>query len=219
MVLLSQAPVSQHRTRASRGILCSTSSNSHYVRTDEGDQTEQVPYTLSLATTQPEVHPEVPSHGVRTELCHICDHCIPFRDLSTHLKEHSMERKSRERTSICSNCGRTLDGVETAGELPSPSEDNRGLCRRCSTPKKPVSSASNQIGHRQQVMSVTAPCDVLSRSRKRGPLPLLSEHDYSRYLQYKRRSRKDRGDDGNEIWPDFVEEAFQAGGPKKYIGY
>ncbi|MCJ1322021.1 hypothetical protein MMC15_007366 [Xylographa vitiligo] len=59
-------------------------------------------------------------------------------------------------------------------------------------------------------MSVTAPCDVLSRSRKRGPLPLLSEHDYSRYLQYKRRSRKDRGDDGNEIWPDFVEEAFQA---------
>ena len=35
----------------------------------------------------------------------------------------------------------------------------------------------------------------------------------ARYLQYKNRSRKDKGKDGKEIWPDYLEEAFQIGQP------
>ncbi|MCJ1434461.1 hypothetical protein MMC27_003830 [Xylographa pallens] len=125
--------------------------------------------------------------------------------MSNHLKQHNIERKSRYRSQICSNCGRTLDGAETAGELPSPSGNNRGICRRCSKP-----NASKQIDYRQEVKAVTEPRLVESRSRNYEPIPLLSEHDYGRYLQYKRRSRKARDRNDNEIWPDFVEEAFQA---------
>ena len=34
-----------------------------------------------------------------------------------------------------------------------------------------------------------------------------------RYLQYTKRTRKDKGKDGKEIWPDYLEEAFQTGQP------
>ena len=190
MVLLSQAPVSQHRTRASRGVLCSASSNSHYIRTDEGDlpkaETEQAPYPLGLSTTQPGSQPDVPSHGVRTDLCHIRDQNIPVRDISNHLKQHNIQRKSRYRSQNCSNCSRTLDGADTAGARSSSRGINSGICLCCSTRSEPI--------------------------------PILSEHDYGRYLQYKRRSRKARDKNDNEIWPDFVEEAFQAGRPREYVG-
>ena len=37
----------------------------------------------------------------------------------------------------------------------------------------------------------------------------LTELEIPRYLQYKNRTRKDKDDTGKEIWPDFLEEAFQ----------
>ena len=39
----------------------------------------------------------------------------------------------------------------------------------------------------------------------------LTENECARYLQYKNRARKDKGKDGKEIWPDYLEEAFQIG--------
>ncbi|MCJ1398373.1 hypothetical protein MMC11_001571 [Xylographa trunciseda] len=79
---------------------------------------------------------------------------------------------------------------------------------RCAEPAFP---APDQIDHHLEVRSATKPCAVASRSRRKGPLPVLNEHDYGRYLQYKRRPRKECDKEtGKEIWPDFVEEAFQA---------
>ena len=218
MILLAEASVSQHCTRTSRGVLCSTSSNSQYTRTEEADlpkqDIEQAPYTLALSIPQSETQLEGPSHGVRTELCHICDQYIPFRDMSTHIKQHSMQRTSRYRRAICSSCERTIGGAETAGELPLPNSKNSGLCYQCSTSKKRVSTPSKHIDYHQEIKSCKEIGTTKPPSRKVRPLPLLGEHDYGRYLQYKRRSRKDRDKEGNEVWPDFVEEAFQAGEPK-----
>jgi len=39
----------------------------------------------------------------------------------------------------------------------------------------------------------------------------LTELECARYLAYKHRSRKDKGKDGKEVWPDHLEEAFQIG--------
>jgi len=39
----------------------------------------------------------------------------------------------------------------------------------------------------------------------------LTELECARYLAYKHRSRKDKGKDGKEVWPDYLEEAFQIG--------
>ena len=59
------------------------------------------------------------SDGARTTECHICSKIIRLRDMSTHLKHHDLQRLSRSKPRICRNvnCGRTLDGVNKAGEV------------------------------------------------------------------------------------------------------
>ena len=41
----------------------------------------------------------------------------------------------------------------------------------------------------------------------------LTELECARYIAYKHRTRKDKGKDGKEVWPDYLEEAFQIGRP------
>ncbi|MCJ1256531.1 hypothetical protein MMC24_004352 [Lignoscripta atroalba] len=76
--------------------------------------------------------------GARTTECHMCGKITRLRDMATHLKHHDLERLSRSTPRICRNvnCGRTLDGVGTNGEIkrPQPSRNDLGLCDTCYGP-------------------------------------------------------------------------------------
>ena len=47
----------------------------------------------------------------------------------------------------------------------------------------------------------------------------LTELECARYLAYKHRARKDKGNDGKEVWPDSLEEAFQIGQTAKSMSF
>ena len=76
--------------------------------------------------------------GARTTECHVCGKIIRLRDMSTHLKHHDLERLARSPPRLCRNvnCGRTLDGVGSKGEIKKArsSTNDIGLCGTCYGP-------------------------------------------------------------------------------------
>ena len=221
VVLLSQSPALQHRTRASRGVLCSTSDNLHYIRADgeelpkqESGQALCLPSSSSVHAEGPK---EAPKHGATAGQRYVCGRNT---DISTHLKQHSPERSSRLRPQVCIECGRTLLEAEAAEESSSHNLKDRDLCRQCSASQQSAHSVLKQLPYSHEVNSVIEQDTTPPRSRRnKKDMPVLNEHDYGRYLQYKRRGRKERDKKGHEIWPDFVEEAFQAGKSRWHSSY
>ncbi|MCJ1241925.1 hypothetical protein MMC14_009932 [Varicellaria rhodocarpa] len=78
------------------------------------------------------------SDGSRTTECHLCGKITRLRDMSTHLRHHDLERRSRSPPRICRNvnCGRTLDGIGSHGEIkrPHPLNNDLGVCETCFGP-------------------------------------------------------------------------------------
>ena len=78
------------------------------------------------------------SDGARTTECHLCSKITRLRDMSTHLRHHDLERLSRSPPRICRNvnCGRTLDGIGSHGEINRPRALNNdlGVCDTCFGP-------------------------------------------------------------------------------------
>lgn len=77
------------------------------------------------------------SDGARTTECHLCAKIVRLRDMSMHLKHHDLQRLSRSKPRICrnANCGRTLDGVGSNGEIrQSPVRNELAICDTCFGP-------------------------------------------------------------------------------------
>ncbi|KAI4151964.1 MAG: hypothetical protein LQ340_003176, partial [Diploschistes diacapsis] len=77
------------------------------------------------------------SDGSRTTECHMCSKIIRLRDMGVHLRHHNLERLARITPRLCRNinCGRTLDGVGSRGEIKRQRQDNDlGLCGVCFGP-------------------------------------------------------------------------------------
>lgn len=64
--------------------------------------------------------------GSRTTDCHLCSRIIRLRDMETHLKNHDLQRLSKQLPAICRNpnCARTLKGAT----------NDLGLCTMCFGP-------------------------------------------------------------------------------------
>ena len=81
--------------------------------------------------------PHEVTDGARTTECHLCNKIVRLRDMSAHLRHHDLQRLSRSKPSMCRNvnCGRTLDGVSSTGEVKlQPSKNELGLCDACFGP-------------------------------------------------------------------------------------
>lgn len=78
------------------------------------------------------------SDGARTTECHLCNKIVRLRDMTTHLKHHDLERRSRPTPRLCRNinCGRTIDGVGPRGKIMQPRQDanDLNLCESCFGP-------------------------------------------------------------------------------------
>ncbi|KAI4212713.1 MAG: hypothetical protein LQ351_004605 [Letrouitia transgressa] len=77
--------------------------------------------------------------GGRTTECHLCSKIFRLRDMATHLKHHDLQRLSRPKPQICRNvnCGRTVGGLDSQGELTgrqSPARNELGVCDSCFGP-------------------------------------------------------------------------------------
>ena len=75
--------------------------------------------------------------GARTTECHLCAKIVRLRDMSTHLRHHSLQRLSRTKPRICRNvnCGRTLDHVSKSGDVkPQGDRNELGICETCFGP-------------------------------------------------------------------------------------
>lgn len=102
-----------HRTSVCPGklILCQFC---HLEVPQEGDPFSPSADSLISGLTAHEL-----ADGARTTDCHLCSKIVRLRDMSTHLKHHALERENRSPPAICRNvnCGRTLDGVGSHGEI------------------------------------------------------------------------------------------------------
>lgn len=80
--------------------------------------------------------------GARTTECHLCSRIVKLKDMTIHLRNHDMERKTRPAPRVCRNinCGRTLDGCNHAGDTRSATKMGQGpgndiaLCSTCFGP-------------------------------------------------------------------------------------
>ncbi|KAJ9632409.1 hypothetical protein H2203_000814 [Taxawa tesnikishii (nom. ined.)] len=127
---------SHHRTTIcpSKTILCRFC---HLAVPQEGDPDVPNPEALLSGLTPHEL-----ADGSRTTECHLCGKITRLRDMSTHLKHHDLERKTRSRPRICrnANCGRTLDGCNHAGDTRAGTRmgqgpgNDVGLCSTCFGP-------------------------------------------------------------------------------------
>lgn len=80
--------------------------------------------------------------GARTTECHLCNKIVRLRDMRTHLLNHELEKSSRPPPRVCRNvnCGRTLDGVSSAGDTRASTRIGNGpgndvaLCSACFGP-------------------------------------------------------------------------------------
>lgn len=80
--------------------------------------------------------------GARTTECHLCSRIVKLKDMTTHLRHHDLERKTRPAPRLCrnTNCGRTLDGTNKAGDtrpgikMGQGAGNDIGLCSTCFGP-------------------------------------------------------------------------------------
>ena len=130
--------LASHRTSVCPGklILCQFC---HLEVPQEGDPFDPSPDQLISGLTAHEL-----ADGARTPDCHLCLEIVRLRDMSTHLKHHELEKRSRSThpPEICRNeyCGRTLHGVGKNGEIGAGSRmgqgpgNDLGLCSICFGP-------------------------------------------------------------------------------------
>ncbi|KAL6692841.1 ubiquitin fusion degradation protein UFD1 domain-containing protein [Trichoderma pleuroticola] len=132
----SLSDLARHRTSVCPGkiILCRFC---HLEVPQEGDPFNPSPEVVLSGMTAHEL-----ADGARTTECHLCDKIIRLRDMETHLKHHELDKVSRSKPSICrnANCGRTLYGVGSKGQIgtagsqvKAPGNDI-GLCSLCYGP-------------------------------------------------------------------------------------
>ncbi|KAL7797393.1 ubiquitin fusion degradation protein UFD1 domain-containing protein [Trichoderma ceciliae] len=132
----SLSDLARHRTSVCPGkiILCRFC---HLEVSQEGDPFNPSPEVLLSGMTAHEL-----ADGARTTECHLCDKIIRLRDMETHLKHHELDKANRSKPSICRNvnCGRTLYGVGSRGQLGTTSSpvktpgNDIGLCSLCFGP-------------------------------------------------------------------------------------
>ena len=107
--------LAQHRTTLcpAKLILCSFC---HLIVPQQGpdDPSSTDPEVIFSGLTPHEL-----ADGARTTECHLCSKIVRLRDMTTHLKHHDLERRSRVKPRICRNvnCGRTIDHVNKNGEV------------------------------------------------------------------------------------------------------
>ncbi|KAF7559131.1 hypothetical protein G7046_g5022 [Stylonectria norvegica] len=128
--------LARHQTSVCPGkvILCRFC---HLEVPQEGDPFNPSPEVVLSGLTAHEL-----ADGGRTTECHLCDKIIRLRDMETHLKHHEMDKVSRPKPPICrnANCGRTLHGVGSRGQVgPAVSQgqilgNSAGLCSICFGP-------------------------------------------------------------------------------------
>ncbi|KAL5083789.1 hypothetical protein Trisim1_000916 [Trichoderma cf. simile WF8] len=132
----SLSDLARHRTSVCPGkiILCRFC---HLEVPQEGDPFNPSPEVVLSGMTAHEL-----ADGARTTECHLCDKIIRLRDMETHLKHHELDKVSRSKPSICRNvnCGRTLYGVGSKGQIGTPGSQVKapgndiGLCSICFGP-------------------------------------------------------------------------------------
>ncbi|USP73822.1 ubiquitin fusion degradation protein [Curvularia clavata] len=128
--------LAHHKTTICPGklILCRFC---HLQVAQEGDPNDQSPELLLSGLTPHEL-----ADGSRTTECHLCQKIIRFRDMSTHLRHHDLERLSRPAPRLCRNvnCGRTQDGASKTGDTRAGTRKGQGpgndigLCSVCFGP-------------------------------------------------------------------------------------
>ncbi|KAM0265388.1 hypothetical protein ACHAQJ_000230 [Trichoderma viride] len=132
----SLSDLARHRTSVCPGkiILCRFC---HLEVPQEGDPFNPSPEVVLSGMTAHEL-----ADGARTTECHLCDKIIRLRDMETHLKHHELDKVNRSKPSVCRNvnCGRTMYGVGSRGQIGSASSpvrgpgNNIGLCSVCFGP-------------------------------------------------------------------------------------
>lgn len=103
----------------------------------EGDPFNPSPEVVLSGMTAHEL-----ADGARTTECHLCDKIIRLRDMEMHLKHHELDKVNRARPRICRNinCGRTLHGVGSKGQVGAGTAQGQGpgndlgLCSLCFGP-------------------------------------------------------------------------------------
>ncbi|KAF1348173.1 ubiquitin fusion degradation protein UFD1-domain-containing protein [Delphinella strobiligena] len=128
--------LAQHRTSTcpAKLILCRFC---HLEMPQEGD-----PDTPNAEALLSGMTPHELADGARTTECHLCARIVKLKDMTIHLRNHDMERKTRPAPRLCRNinCGRTLDGCNHAGDTRSATKMGQGpgndiaLCSTCFGP-------------------------------------------------------------------------------------
>lgn len=128
--------LAHHRTTTcpAKPILCRFC---HLVVPQEGDP--DVPNAEALLSG---MTPHELADGARTTECHLCSKIVRLRDMSTHLKNHDLDRLARARPIPCRNvlCGRTLDVCSKSGDTRAGTRmgqgpgNDVGLCSVCFGP-------------------------------------------------------------------------------------
>lgn len=132
----SLADLARHQTSVCPGklILCRFC---HLEVPQEGDPFNPSPEVMLSGMTAHEL-----TDGARTTECHLCDKIIRLRDMETHLKHHELDKVGKEKPPICrnNNCGRTLHGVSSKGQVGVGTAQGQGpgnalgLCSLCFGP-------------------------------------------------------------------------------------
>lgn len=130
----SLADLARHRTSVCPGkiILCRFC---HLEVPQEGDPFRPDPEVVMSGMTAHEL-----ADGARTTECHLCQKIVRLRDMETHLKHHELDKIARPKPPTCrnANCGRTVFGVGSRGQIIGASEQNPGndlvLCSHCFGP-------------------------------------------------------------------------------------
>ncbi|CAK4032797.1 hypothetical protein AC579_642 [Lecanosticta acicola] len=128
--------LARHRTTTcpAKLILCRFC---HLIVPQEGDPDGPNAEALLSGMTPHEL-----ADGARTTECHLCNKIVRLRDMETHLKNHDLDRFSRQTPHPCRNinCGRTLDTCAKNGDTRAGSRmgqgpgNDVGLCSVCFGP-------------------------------------------------------------------------------------
>ena len=132
----SLSDLARHQTSDCPGklILCRFC---HLEVPQEGDPLNPSPEVVLSGMTAHEL-----ADGARTTECHLCDKIVRLRDMETHLKHHELDKGRRTKPAICRNvnCGRTLHGVGSKGQIGGNTAQGQGpgneigLCSLCFGP-------------------------------------------------------------------------------------
>lgn len=150
MVTVS-SPV-QHRTRTTRGVLRSTSTNAYYPRIKQDDLEKpnlDEPAHDSDSLSDDESPPVPPEEGrgdsTEADKHGVCYHPVPLNDMSAHRKLRVSGRRPRPKPGInaavdpdfkpgiCKNvnCRRTLNAIDLHGVMVRPSVQDGEMCSLC----------------------------------------------------------------------------------------